>query len=252
MRKTQLLFLSVAFLVPCFSAPLFAEELVQNLSNPPPVTSTFDVVKVFQSCPIIYSLLLLMSIISLTVWLYSMLTLRLADLMPKDFITHIREFFMEKRYEAALTACQQEGSFAAGIIAAGILSRKHGPQLMLESMKSEGKRSSNSLWQRISLLNEIAVVSPMLGLLGTVIGLFFAFYDSNRSAESISAIFDGLGIAVGTTVMGLIVSILSMIFYTTLKFRVVGLLTTIENESLSLVSLVEAEPPLHSNKFNQY
>ena len=81
----------------------------------------------------------------------------------------------------------------------------------------------------------------MLGLLGTVMGLFFAFYDSNRSAESIASIFDGLGIAIGTTVVGLIVSIFSMLFYTTLKFRVVHLMNTIENESLSLVSLVDAE-----------
>ena len=81
----------------------------------------------------------------------------------------------------------------------------------------------------------------MLGLLGTVVGLFFAFYDSSRSAETIASIFDGLGIAVGTTVVGLIVSILAMLFYTTLKFRVVSLLNTIENESLILATQVEMD-----------
>ena len=98
-----------------------------------------------------------------------------------------------------------------------------------------------------SLLNEVAVIAPMLGLLGTVLGLFFAFYDSNRTTESIASIFDGLGIAVGTTVVGLIVAILAMIFYTTLKFRVVNLLNTIENESMALATLVEYDQTPYTN-----
>lgn len=217
-------------------------EMNENAEN------YFDVVQVFQSCPIIYTILILMSIAALTVWIYSMLTLRLNEMMPKGFIKSLRQSFSERSYDEALKACQKDNSFSANIIAAGIHSRKHGPQLMLEAMKSEARRSGNSLWQRISLLNEIAVVAPMLGLLGTVVGLFFAFYNSGRTAESIASIFDGLGIAVGTTVVGLIVSILAMILYTTLKFRVVSLLSTIENESLSLVSLVEADSPTHHKK----
>mgnify|MGYP002148684401 CR=1 FL=1 len=83
----------------------------------------------------------------------------------------------------------------------------------------------------------------MLGLLGTVLGLFFAFYDNNRSAESIASIFDGLGVAIGTTVMGLIVAILGMILHTTLKYRIVNLLNSIENESLALVTLIDSDQP---------
>lgn len=199
----------------------------------------FDIVEVFKSCPIIYTILILMSIAATAVWLYSLATLRLSDMMPSDFLKKIRDFFAEQRYEAALSACEQENSFVAQIIAAGIASRQHGPQLMVDAMRSEARRASNSLWQRVSLLNEIAVVAPMLGLLGTVVGLFFAFYNSGRTSESIASIFDGLGIAVGTTVVGLVVSILAMIFYTTLKFRVVQLMSTIETESLALVNLVD-------------
>lgn len=199
----------------------------------------FDIVEVFKSCPIIYTILILMSIAATAVWLYSLATLRLNEMLPNDFLKKMRDYFNEQRYEAALSACEQEDSLGSRIIAAGIASRQHGAQLMVDAMRSEARRASNSLWQRVSLLNEIAVVAPMLGLLGTVVGLFFAFYNSGRSAESIASIFDGLGIAVGTTVVGLIVSILAMIFYTTLKFRVVQLMSTIETESLALVNLVD-------------
>jgi biopolymer transport protein ExbB len=201
----------------------------------------FDIVKVFQGCPIIYSLLIFLSVVSAVIWIYSMFTIKLSEMMPKQFLIQMRELLMERQYQAALEDCQRNPSFIGGIIATGISTRKHGPQVVIEAMQSEGRRAGNSLWQRISLLNEIAVVAPMLGLLGTVLGLFFAFYDTSRSVESITSIFDGLGVAVGTTVVGLIVAILAMIFYTSLKFRVVNVLNTIENESLALVAFIDTD-----------
>jgi biopolymer transport protein ExbB len=203
--------------------------------------TSFDLIKVFQSCPIIYTLLLLMSIAALSLWLYSMVTLRLKDLVPETFFQTIRELFLQKRYEEALTICRQDSNTSAAIISAGLSSRKLGHQMMMEAMQAEGRRFGNQLWQRVSLLNEIAVVAPMLGLLGTVLGLFLAFYDSSHSVDSIATIFDGFGIAVGTTVAGLVVSILAMILYTTLKFKVVNLLTLIETESLALITLIDSD-----------
>ena len=205
-------------------------------------TSTFDLVKVFQGCPIIYVLLLAMSVAAFVIWIYSMLTLRLSSMMPNVFIRETKRLITTHRYDAALKKCQAEPNFSALIIATGLAARRHGPQVMMDIMRSEGKRRSNGLWQRISFLNEIAAVAPMLGLLGTVIGLFFAFYDSNRSSESIMALFDGLGIAIGTTVAGLIVAILAMVFQVILKFRVVRILNRIENEALSIASIVDQVP----------
>lgn len=224
-----------------FGAVQGEQEAVIN-AVPSPAEAYFDIVKVFQSCPIIYSLLLCMSILSLSIWLYSMITLRLSNMMPKDFLDHLQALLNAKKYEEALTICKGKNNYTSNIIGAGIAARKLGSQVMIEAMNAEGKRAGLALWQRISLLNEISVIAPMLGLLGTVVGLFFAFYDSGRSAETIASIFDGLGIAVGTTVVGLVVSILAMLFYTTLKFRVVNLLNAIETETLVLATQVEMTP----------
>ena len=109
-------------------------------------------------------------------------------------------------------------------------------------MQAEGRRCGMNLWQRISLLNDVAVIAPMLGLLGTVLGMFYAFYDNNQTPESIATIFDGLGIAIGTTVAGLIVAILAMVFHTTLKFRLVKLLNVIEDQALNLGNLIQTKP----------
>lgn len=212
------------------------------LSATPSTSSTLDLGKVFEGAPVIYTLLIAMSILASVIWLYSLLTVQLEKLMPKEFTQNVRTLFAQNKYELALETCKKNHSFSSKILASAIEARPHGPQVVLEAIHSEGRRMANNLWQRISILNDIAVVAPMFGLLGTVIGMFFAFYDTQQSSESLASIFDGLGIAVGTTVAGLIVAILAMVFYTTLKYRVVRLLNMIEDETVALANLIHEKP----------
>lgn len=197
-----------------------------------------DIKKIFFSAPLIYGLLFLMSVAALTIWIYSLATFRAKDFMPAPFSKELRNLLQTDQYENALNLCSSKNNLLSQIMATGLSTRQFGHQVMMEAMKSEAKRASTAFWQRLSLLNDIVIIAPMLGLLGTVIGMFYAFYDVNRSVESINALFDGLGIAVGTTVFGLIVAILSMLFYTSLKYRVVRSLSLVENEALSMSSLM--------------
>jgi len=197
--------------------------------------------KVFIASPLIYSILSMMSVASLAIWLYSLATFRPKEIMPEAFRAKLKSILEAERYDQAKELCEKSPNILASLISAGLITRSMGPQVMIDSMKSEGKRASTPFWQRLSLLNDITVVAPMIGLLGTVIGMFYAFYDVNRSIESINALFDGLGIAVGTTVVGLIVSILSMVFATTLKYRLVKTLSHVENEALAMSTLMQSK-----------
>lgn len=203
--------------------------------------SSLDLGRVFGASPVVYSLLVIMSIAALTIWLYSLVTLKLSEMMPEAFANQIRQLLSERQFDTALAVCHENQNFCSNILASGIAARRHGPQVMMDVVQAEGRRQGNNLWQRISLLNEVAVVAPMLGLLGTVLGIFIGFYDSANSPDSLASIFDGFGIAVGTTVAGLIVAIMAMIFYATLKYRVLYLLNTVENEAVALINLVEQE-----------
>lgn len=205
------------------------------------LSGAIDLQKIFAAAPIIYSILLLMSVSSLVLWLYTLATFRSKEILPHLFTQNLRECLEKQQYEEAQALCRSNSNLLSTIVRAGLAARRHGPQVMIDAMKSEGKRSSASFWQRLSLLNDIAIVAPMLGLLGTVIGMFYAFYDVNRSIESINALFDGLGIAVGTTVAGLIVAIVAMIFSTTLKYRLVKNLSLVENEALSMSAWIESD-----------
>jgi biopolymer transport protein ExbB len=197
--------------------------------------ASLNLKEIFSAAPVIYTVLLCLSIIAFTLWIYALLTFRGKDVLLGKSGEDLKRLLIEKKYEAALAFCRgQKKSIIAKLLYTAISSRHHGAQYVVEAMKAEGKRATSSIWQKISLLNDIVIVSPMLGLLGTVLGMFYAFYDLNRSAETLSTLFDGLGIAVGSTVTGLIVAILSMLFATTLKYRAMKALSLMENEAIAL------------------
>lgn len=209
-----------------------------STQGPLPAVNPIDLKKVFIASPVIYTALLFMSVSSVAIWLYSLTTVRKKEIMPADFREEIRSLLETDQIDHARALCAQKPNLLASLINAGLTTRKFGPQIMIDAMKSEGKKASTPFWQRLALLSDIAIVAPMLGLLGTVIGMFYAFYDVNRSIESINSLFDGLGIAVGTTVVGLVVAILAMVFATTLKYRLVKALSLVETEALSLSAYI--------------
>lgn len=229
-----------AFSLAC---PLFLIASTGYGSEPaPPQAATLDLVKLFAGSPTIYTALICMSISSLALWLYSLVRLREGALMPAPFIEEVRSHLQQGKIQKALNTCGQSDALSARILSCGLAARSHGSQVMLKSMQAEGRRTTITLWQRISLLGDVVTVAPMFGLLGTVLGMFFAFYSTNQANENIEKIFDGLGIAMGTTVVGLIVAIAAMLFHTTLKYRITILMNKIENELLSLIHLMEKEP----------
>ena len=198
-----------------------------------------DLNQVFSGSPTIYTILFFLSVSSLAIGAYAFASLRTPELIPSQPLQELREKLIGKQYEQAMAICNENPSILFKMVGSGIQSRALGTSTMLELMKAEGKRASHKLWQRISLLNDIAIIAPMLGLLGTVLGMFYAFYDLNRSMESISALFDGLGISVGTTVGGLVVALIAIFFHTMSKQRLMKQLILIESKASSLAHLID-------------
>lgn len=225
------------------------EKMVISVANPIEVakeetaksiqTIEINLREVFSGAPIIYTILFLLSSVSLCVWLYSMLTIRPVEFLPPKLVKEIRTKLISNQFDEALDLCVKQKHFFCKMLASGILARKHGLNVMIDTMKAEGKRSTVTFWQRIGILNEIAIIAPMLGLLGTVLGMFYAFYDLNRSMESVSLLFDGLGVSVGTTVAGLVVAILAMVLYAIAKYRLVRILASVETEAQTFATLID-------------
>ena len=195
--------------------------------------------QVFSNSPFIYSLLLGMSFTSIAICLYIILRVRQQTTISEEVSKEIRDRFSTHDFKAISDLCAKHPNWLSKIVLSGMNGKKYGLNTVLENMKSEGKRATISSWQQLGILQDIAIISPMLGLLGTVIGLFYAFYDLNRSFNSISNLLDGLGISVGTTVAGICVAILAMILHSTTKFRLVRSLAKIEVEASSLAYLID-------------
>jgi biopolymer transport protein ExbB len=244
MKKLKIFrFLIVFFLLFSFSLMAAGKYSLKET-----FTTTLDVKEIFSSSPMIYSILIVLSIAAVSIWLYCLFTFREKNNMSSQVIKDVKTYLLNKEYEKAINYCNCQGHLFASIISSALGVRSHGPQFVAETMKSEGQRFSTKFWQKINLLNDIVIIAPMLGLLGTVIGMFYAFYDINRSIDSISALFDGLGIAIGTTVAGLIVAILAMIFHATLKYRLVRMLNTVENEAFALCHLINPQKTLNKEE----
>lgn len=199
---------------------------------------TIDLNKVFAGAPLIYSLLGALSIAGLAVWIYTLVTWRSRLAMPEEFLQQIKEKIGQGDLAGALKQCQDSESAIASILASGLKMHRQGGQAVFQAVEAEGKRLGLYLWQKVSLLNDIAVTAPMLGLLGTVLGIFYGFYDKNRSFESLITVFDGLGIAIGTTVIGLVVAILVMILHATLKLWATSLMSDLETQALEIAASV--------------
>ncbi len=214
-------------------------SLIGELSSLDKEAIALDLKQAFAGSPVIYSLLLIMSIFSVCIWLYCVLSIRFSARISPSLLKNVQNKLTSNNFEEALSFCQENNTIFCKMVQNGILSRKFGLPVMIDAMKAEGRRSTISFWQKIGLLNDVAIIAPMLGLLGTVLGMFYAFYDVNRSLESVSTLFDGLGISVGTTVAGLIVAILALILHSTAKYRLVRSLAQIESQTQNLALLMD-------------
>lgn len=224
---------------PSFSEDAAFEEIPEELASFDGIQISLS--QVFGASPFIYSALLLLSLGAISIWLYSMSRLKYQGTVSPSFKAEIQSKLQEHRYQEALTLCQGKQSLLTQIMASALSCYKHGFPFMQESMKTEGKRATISFWQRLGLLQDIAVIAPMLGLLGTVVGMFYAFYDLNRSFESVANLFDGFGIAVGTTVAGILVAIMAMVLHSIAKFRLVQCLSRVESEANCLVRYLDEQ-----------
>lgn len=200
-----------------------------------------DFKQAFSGAPLIYMILFGMSTFALCLWFYCLSSLRNSTKISQSLIDTLRSQVTHHNFDEALGVCRREKTLFCHLVAAGIQSRSYGFPVMVETMKAEGKRVTATFWQRINLLNDVAIIAPMLGLLGTVFGMFYAFYDVNRSIESVSMLFDGLGVSVGTTVVGLIVAILALILHSSAKYRLVKTLTLVESETYQIASLIDEQ-----------
>lgn len=185
--------------------------------------------------PIILCSIAAMAIIVERLW-----SLQPERVVPKDLVAHAWNWVLEDELTDERIRWLREGSPLGRILAAGLASRDLDRELMKESIEEVGRHVVHELERYLNALGTIAAIAPLLGLLGTVIGMIkvFAVVTAHGVGEP-GVLAGGISEALITTAAGLTVAIPSLLFHRVLRRRVDALMVTMEQEALGLVGALQ-------------
>jgi biopolymer transport protein ExbB len=125
------------------------------------------------------------------------------------------------------------------VVAAGLLNRDYGREVIKESIEDTGRQVVHELERFLNLLGTIAAISPLLGLLGTVLGMIRVFkVISIYGTGDARLVAGGIGMALVATAGGLIVAIPSLLFYRYFCGKIDTLVMRMEEEAILLVDTI--------------
>jgi len=186
--------------------------------------------------------LILCSIFALAIIAERFWTLRESRVAPKNLVAQVWQWEKSGQLDARRIADLRRSSPLGRILAAGLINRKHSREIMKESIEDVGRHVAHDLEGFLNVLGTITAMSPLLGLLGTVLGIIKIF-----STIMVHGIGDpnmmagGIAEALIDTVTGLAIAIPSMFFYRYFHSRVDSLVITMEQEALKMVEIIKGQ-----------
>jgi biopolymer transport protein ExbB len=172
--------------------------------------------------------------------------LRRRRVIPKDFVTRFLEHLKSGQLDraSALELCEKNGSPIAQVFAHGV--RKWGkPSVEVEqAIIDGGERQIGLLRKHLRVMNTVATVAPLMGLLGTVYGMILCFNELATSTAVVGKteeLAKGIGMALVATGGGLVVAIPSLILYMYLAGRVDAVVMEMDLLAQKVVHLISAE-----------
>lgn len=186
--------------------------------------------------PLVLASILALAIIGERAW-----SLRSSIVSPQELLGQVIQEYRQNGVNPQLLARLGRGAPLAQVFAAGLRNVKSTPQVMKEAIDETGRAVSHELERFLTTLGTIATVSPLLGLLGTVIGMIEIFGSQTPSGSNPIVLAHGISIALYNTAMGLIVAIPSMIFYRHYRNKVDLLVVEMESQAVKLVEILHGE-----------
>jgi len=171
---------------------------------------------------LILLLLLLLSLASVALAVEHLMTIRQAVLMPPDLAEQVRANLTAGNRAAADQACQAKPSFLSFVLRAGLAETDGGWSAVEKALEDATAEQAARLFRKIEYLSVIGNIAPMVGLLGTVIGMIFAFQEvaDTQGAARAAQLAEGIYTALVTTVGGLLVAIPSLAGFAIFRNRV--------------------------------
>ena len=184
--------------------------------------------------------ILVCSIISMSIIIERFWSLRRNKVVPKHLVAQVWQSVKTDQMDNERIRNLRQSSPLGRILAAGLINRSHAREVMKENIEEIGRHVAHNLERFLNTLGTISSVSPLLGLLGTVIGMIKVFaVITTHGVGDASILAEGISEALITTAAGLSVAIPTLMFHRYFRGKVDELVMTMEQESLKMVEVIQ-------------
>ncbi|SFM52074.1 MotA/TolQ/ExbB proton channel family protein [Marinobacter zhejiangensis] len=182
------------------------------------------------------------SVLALAIILERFWTLRPSRIAPEQTINELWRWIKKKELNGRKLKELQGSSPLGRILAGGLMNAKHGREIMKESIEHEASQVIHDLERFLNPLGTVATITPLLGLLGTVIGMIKVFAEIQLAGVGDAGnLAGGISEALITTASGLSVAIPALIAHRYFIRRVDELVVNMEQEAIKLVEVVHGD-----------
>ena len=186
--------------------------------------------------------LLACSVVALAVVIERFWTLQKKRVVPDNLVAQVWQWAQAGTLDERRVQALKAGSPLGRVLAVGLIHRHGTRQSMKEGIEEVGRHVVFELGRYVNVLGTIASIGPLLGLLGTVMGMIRIFSAVTKQGVSDPSILaGGIAEALITTASGLTVAIPALIFYRYFNRRIEGFVVSMESEALKLVEALHSE-----------
>ncbi len=187
--------------------------------------------------PIILCSILAIAIIAERLW-----SLRVSRITPANLLTKVWGWMKNNQLDGVRVKELRDSSPLGKILAAGLLNSNHGRGIMKESIVDSATQEIHEMGRFLNLLGSIAAITPLLGLLGTVIGMIKVFNAIvMQGAGNAAVLAGGISEALYTTAAGLTVAIPALFFHRFFTRRIDEIAVMMEQEAIKLVDILHGD-----------
>ncbi|MCM1320215.1 MAG: MotA/TolQ/ExbB proton channel family protein [Muribaculaceae bacterium] len=167
-------------------------------------------------------------------------TINHAMRQDKTFMKRIRDCIMEGDMDNAIRLCKKNETPTARLVLKGITRIGRPTQEVMAAIENTAEIEVSNLGKGLTWLSTTAAGAPMLGFLGTVVGMMEAFMDMSAAgtATDINTLSNGISLALVTTVAGLIVGVIALFAYNYLVARLGNVATSLETKTMEFMDML--------------
>lgn len=189
-------------------------------------------------------LILLCSVVALAICIERLYTLNPKKISPPHLLATVWKQLKAGELDSTRLRSLRQSSPLGRILAAGLANASHGREVMKESIQDAASHVVHELERYLNTLGTIAAIAPLLGLLGTVVGMIKVFAQiMAQGTGNASALAGGISEALITTAAGLAVAIPALTMHRYFTGRIDAIVVGLEQETIKLMDALHNEAP---------